>query len=130
VGSLIGPGSGSAARLSSLAVAPRTSNRAAPGAVVTGLLAVAALPAGIALAQLSARVKLLQASAAIPVAAVLGVVALLLARRALRRSQRTLGRAGGEGVARAGRILGVLGLCIATSGTIAVAFYEFLVYYQ
>jgi hypothetical protein len=113
-----------------VAVAPTTSNRAAPGAVAAGLLAVVALPAGIALAQVSARVKLLQASAAIPVAAVLGVAALLLARRAIRRSQRTLGRAGGEGAARAGRILGVLGLCIAASGAIAVAFYEVLVYYQ
>jgi hypothetical protein len=113
-----------------VAVAPTTRNRAAPVAVAAGLLAVAALPAGVALAQVSGRVKLLQASAAIPVAAVLGLAALLLARRALRRSQRTLGRAGGEGAARAGRILGVLGLCVAASGTIAVAFYEFLVHYQ
>jgi hypothetical protein len=75
-------------------------------------------------------VKLLQASAGIPVAAVLGVAALLLARRAFKRADRTLGRAGGEGAARAGRFLGVLGLCIACSGGIAVAFYYFLVNYQ
>ena len=113
-----------------MAVPTRSSNPAAPWAVAAGLLAVAALPAGVALAQLSARVKLLQASAAIPVAALLGAVALLLARRARRRSERTLGRAGGEGTARAARILGVLGLCIAASGAIAVAFYELLVHYQ
>ena len=114
----------------SVTVPARTDNPAAPGAIAAGLLAVAALPAGIALAQISGRVKLLQASAAIPVAAVLGVVALFLARRAVRRSRRTLGRAGGEGAARAGRILGVLALCIAASGAIAVAFYELLVHYQ
>jgi hypothetical protein len=113
-----------------LAVPTRSSNPAAAWAAAVGLLAVVALPAGVALAQISARVKLLQASAAIPVAALLGAVALLLARRARRRSERTLGRAGGEGTARAARILGVLGLCIAASGAIAVGFYELLVHYQ
>jgi hypothetical protein len=113
-----------------LAVPTRSSNPAAPGALAAGLLAVAALPAAIAFAQLSPRIKLLQAAGGIPVAFVLGVAALWLARRASRRSERTLGRAGGEGSARAGRILGVLGLCLAVSGTIAVAFYALLVHYQ
>ena len=108
----------------------RSSNPAAPGAVAAGLLAVAALPAAVAFAQLSARVKLLQAAAGIPVAAILGLSAIFLARRALRRAERTLGRAGGERVARVGRILGILGLCLAASGAIAVGFYELLVHYQ
>ena len=94
------------------------------------MLAVAALPAAVALAQVSSRVNLTQAAVGAPVAAVLGAVALLLARHALRRSERTLGRAGGEGVARAGRVLGVLGLCLAASGAIAIAFYALLVHYQ
>jgi hypothetical protein len=97
---------------------------------VAGCLAVAALPAAVALAQVSPRVKLLQAAAGIPVAALLGLVALLLARRAFRRSERTLGRAGGERAARVARVLGVLGLCIAVSGAIAIGFYEILVHYQ
>ena len=113
-----------------MAVPTRSSNPAAPGALVAGLLAVAALPAAVALAQVSARVKLLQAAGGIPVAAVLGMAALWLARRARRRSERTLGRAGGQGVARVGRILGVLGLCLAASGGIAVGFYALLVHYQ
>jgi hypothetical protein len=96
---------------------------------VAGLAAVLALPAAVALAQIS-RVRLLQASAAIPVAALLGVAALWLARRAGRRFHRTLGRAGGAGRARAGRFLGLLGLCLAASATISVAFYELLVHYQ
>ena len=96
---------------------------------MTGLAAVLALPAAIALAQVS-RVRLLQASAAIPVAAILGVVALWLARRAVRRVHLTLGRSGGGVTARAGRFLGVLGLCLAASATISFAFYELLVHYQ
>jgi hypothetical protein len=113
-----------------LAVPTRSSNPAATGALAAGLLAVAALPAAIALAQVSARVKLTQAAAGAPVAALLGVAALVLARRARRRSERTLGRAGGDGAARAGRILGVLGLCLAASAAIAIGFYGLLVHYQ
>jgi hypothetical protein len=113
-----------------LAVPTRSSNPAATGALAAGLLAVAALPAAIALAQVSARVKLVQAAAAAPVAAFLGIAALVLARRARRRSERTLGRAGGDGAARAGRILGVLGLCLAASAGIAIGFYGLLVHYQ
>jgi hypothetical protein len=94
------------------------------------LFAVVALPAAVALAQVSARVKLTQSAVGAPVAAVFGLAALLLARRALRRSERTLGRAGGEGVARAGRVLGVIGLCLAASGAIAIGFYGLLVHYQ
>ena len=88
-----------------------------------------ALPVAIAVAQVS-RVELLEASAAIPVAAVLGVLALWLARRAGRRLHRTFGRSGGTGAARVGRLLGVLGLCLAAAATISVAFYELLVHYQ
>jgi hypothetical protein len=113
-----------------LAVPTRSSNPAATGALAAGLLAVAALPAAIALAQVSARVKLVQAAAGAPVAALLGIAALVLARRARRRSERSLGRAGGMGAARAGRILGVLGLCLAASGAIAIGFYGLLVHYQ
>jgi hypothetical protein len=94
------------------------------------LLAVAALPAAVALAQVSSRMKLTQAAAGAPVAALLGVAALLFARRAQRRAERTLGRVGGQGSARAGRILGVLGLCLAAAGAIAIGFYGLLVHYQ
>ena len=79
---------------------------------------------------IEAALKLTQAAAGAPVAAVLGAAALLLARRALRRAERTLGRTGGEGVARAGRVLGVIGLCLAASAAIAIGFYGLLVHYQ
>ena len=95
-----------------------------------GLASTVALPATIAFAQESPRLELVQAGWAVPVAAVLGVAALWLARLAARRLHRTFGRAGGAGAARAGRLLGVLGLCLAASATISVAFYELLVHYQ
>jgi hypothetical protein len=113
-----------------LAAPTRSSNPAATAALAAGLLAVAALPAAVAFAQLSARFKLTQAAVGAPVAALLGVAALLLARRAARRAERTLGRTGGLGVARAGRVLGVVGLCLAASGAIAIGFYGLLVHYQ
>ena len=92
-----------------------------------GLAAVVALPATIAFAQVSPRLTLLQAGFAVPVATVLGVVALLVARAARRRSEWSIAAASGGWGARAGRLLGVLALCLAASGAIAVGFYELLV---
>jgi len=93
---------------------------------VLGLAAVVAIPAAVALAQVSPRVTLLQAGFGVPVAAVLGLAAVLVARAARRRAQWSIAQPGG-GVARMGRVLGLLGLCLATSGTIALGFYELLV---
>jgi hypothetical protein len=94
--------------------------------VLAGLLAVAALPAAIAAAERLERFELLDAAAAVPVAFVLAVVALWLARGARRRVERTLGRVGGRRTAFVGKALGVLGLGLACSGAIAGAFYAFL----
>jgi hypothetical protein len=91
--------------------------------VVAGLAAIAVLPAAVGVAELLEWVELLDAAAAIPVAAALSVAALWLARAARRRIERTIGRIGGLGPARAGRALGVLGLCLAAAGAIAVASY-------
>jgi hypothetical protein len=74
-----------------------------------------------------AGVDLVEAAWAVPVAAAAGVAALLFARGARGRIQRTLERAGGAGRARVGRILGIAGICVALSGAIAVGFYELLV---
>ena len=92
-------------------------------AVLVGLLAVAVLPAGIAVAELRPEVELLDAAFAIPLAALGAVGTLWLARRARRRSDRTLGRVGGRRTATAGRVLGVIALCLSISGAIAVATY-------
>ena len=115
-----------------MAVPTRSSNgRPAANArarisVVLGLVAAAALPATIALAETSDLLELPEAAVAIPVAAVLGVCAVVLARRARIQVQRTLGRVGGERTARLGRALGLLALGLAVAGAIAVGFNEYL----
>ena len=95
--------------------------------MLLGVLAVAAIPVGVVLSGRLAGVTLIDVAWAIPVAAGAGVSALLFARGATGRIQRTLERAGGAGRARVGRILGIAGICIALSGAIAVGFYELLV---
>ena len=102
-----------------------TNPRATAAALLGGLAAVA-LPAGVLLARQSARVSLLQAAWAIPIAAVCGVASLLLARGARTQIRVTLDRAGGRGRVRAAVYLGVIGICFAVAGAIAVGFYELL----
>jgi hypothetical protein len=98
-------------------------------ALVLGLAATVAIPAAIAFAQESPRLTLVQAGWAVPAAAVLGIAALLVARTARRRAQWSVLAQGGGKAARAGRFLGVLALCLAASGAIAVGFYELLLRY-
>jgi hypothetical protein len=81
---------------------------------------------GVVLSRQTAGVHLLDAAWAIPVAALCGIAALLFARGARGRIRRTLERAGGAGRSRLGRYLGVAGLCVALSASIAVGFYELL----
>ncbi len=94
--------------------------------MVLGLLAVAAVPAAIALSEQVESVELLHAGAAAPVAAVVGLVAIALARRARQQIQLTLGRVGGARVAWTGRALGMLGLYLAVTAALAVGFYGLL----
>jgi hypothetical protein len=91
--------------------------------VIVGLLAVAAIPVGVLITNFRNDLRLIHAGYAVPVAAVLGFVAIRLAGRARRRLDRTVGRARGAVPARLGRILGWLGLYLALIGTIALAFY-------
>ncbi len=94
--------------------------------MVLGLAAVLAVPAAVVLARQTAGIGLLDASWAIPVAAICGLAALMFVRGARGRLRWTLERAGGTGRIRLGRILGVAGLCVALSASIAVGFYELL----
>jgi steroid 5-alpha reductase family enzyme len=104
----------------------RSSNHRASLALLLGLVAVLAVPGGVALAHQTAGVGLIDAAWAIPVAAVCGLAALLFVRGARGRMRWTLERAGGSGRIRLGRILGVAGICVALSAGIAVGFYELL----
>jgi hypothetical protein len=109
-----------------LAGRTRSSNHRASLAALLGVVAVAAVPAAVLVSKRLARVTLVQAGWAVPIAALAGIVAMLFARGAEGRIQATLERAGGAGRAKLGRRLGFAGICIAVSGAIAVGFYELL----
>ena len=91
-----------------------------------GLLATAAIPAAVVYADRSPRVELIWAGAAVPVAALLGLAALGVARAGRRRSQFMLQRRSGARVTALGRFLGLLGLLLAGTGTISLVVYGIL----
>ncbi len=99
--------------------------RAAWSATV-GALSALTLPVAIVATRYSQSYDLLHAGFAIPLAVILGVTAIVLARRVRAYDQATLGRAGGAKTARAGRLLGIVGLCMAASASIALAVYGVL----
>ena len=96
-------------------------------AILLGLVSIACLPAGVAIAHYS-DVDLIQAGYAVAPAFVVGLAALFVARAARRRSERTIGRVGGARAARIGRVLGVLGVYLALAGALSLAVYEILDY--
>ena len=90
-----------------------------------GLLGLAALPVAVVFAQES-DLTMVQAGVAVPVAALFSLLALWLARRARRRSDRTIGRVGGRRAAGVGKLLGGLGLYLAATAAIALGVYALL----
>lgn len=85
------------------------------------------LPVAIYLTRFSDAYELLHAGFAIPLAGALALAALGLARRA---RQRDALRLDGEtaGPARAGRILGLVGLCLVASALVSLGVYGLLDY--
>jgi hypothetical protein len=109
-------------------VSRSSGNGRAIGAVALGLLSAATMPVAIAATRYSDAYELLHAGLAIPVGLALGILAVWLAREALRHDDARLGRAGGRGAARLGRALGVLGIALAATGLVAVGVYGLLTY--
>jgi hypothetical protein len=97
--------------------------------VVCGLLATAVIPVAILVTEQREDLRLLHAGFAVPVAFVLGVAGLRLARRARRRLERTLGRAGGVLPARLGRVFSWIGVYFALIGAISLLVYA-IEYYE
>ena len=95
--------------------------------VLCALLAGAPVAAAIA-ASRWVPFELLQAGWAIPPALVLGIGAMRLARTARRRTERTIGRVGGERATRLGRWLGALGIYLGITAALGIAVYEVLNY--
>ena len=110
-----------------MAAAQRSAgNPRAAWSVVLGLAAVFAIPAGIALQYYSTTVTLVESTSSAGLAIIFGLAAILLARRGRETYARTIGRSGGARLARAGRLLGALGLCMGLSTALAVGFYGLL----
>jgi hypothetical protein len=104
----------------------RGRNDAARGSVLLALVGLAIPPLGFLAARKLDQVSLIQATAATCGAAVLGAAAILLARRALRNIERSIGRIGGEGTARVGRLLGAISLFAGLTAALALGFYALL----
>jgi hypothetical protein len=81
---------------------------------------------GYAAARQLKDVTIVQATEASCGSAILGVAALVLARRARRLTERTLGRVGSRGTTRAGKLLGLLSLCLGLTAGLALGFYGLL----
>jgi hypothetical protein len=107
-------------------VATGAESRSAWGAVVLGVLGVAALPVAVFATRYSASYDLLHAGIAIPVSLALGLGAVIGARRARRRQALSLR---GEDPVRGAALgwgLGVAGIALAASATVALAVYGVL----
>jgi hypothetical protein len=104
----------------------RSRNDAARGSVLLALLGLAIPVVAFAAARRLDQVSLLQATGATCGSIILGGAAVLLARRGLRNIDRTLGRLGGEGAARVGRLLGTLSLCLGVTAGLALGVYALL----
>jgi ABC-type dipeptide/oligopeptide/nickel transport system permease subunit len=106
---------------------PRGGNAPAAASVVLGLLAVLAIPAGVVLSYYSATVTLIESSSSAGLAIIFGLYSIVLSRRGRDVFARTIGRSGGDRAARAGKLLGVLGLCMGITAGLSVGFYGLLI---
>jgi hypothetical protein len=95
-------------------------------ALILGVLALLAIPAGAAVAARRSDVEILQAElVAVPVAFLLGLIAVSLSRRARARVDRSVRRAG-AGLVRTARVVAWSGVYVAVTGGLALAFYGVL----
>ena len=114
--------------------APAAVNGRARAAFLLGLVAALAVPVAVGWAVWTYHVhgtpRLYETYVAVPAAAVLGLLAVILGRGGMHLSWITLGRIGGSRIARAGWALGLAGLYFALMGLLAFAFYGILLLFQ
>jgi hypothetical protein len=99
-------------------------------ALLLGLVGLLTLPAAIEASRRSHRIELLDAAYAIPLAFVLGLSALVMARRARENLRWLRLREGRTGVASTAVIVGALTVCLAVTAALSVGFYELVLVYQ
>lgn len=103
-------------------------SRAAWGSVAAGAASVLTLPLAVYLTRFIGAYELLDAGFAIPVAVVLGIAALALARRARLARAVSLSAHRASRLATTGRVLGIVGLCLAAAALVALGVYGLLEY--
>jgi len=96
--------------------------------LVAGVASVAAMPFAVYLTRFVGAYELRDSWVGVPLAAGLGILAIVLARRARRRSAVRLGREGGARRARVGRMLGIVGISMAAATLVAFAVLGLLEY--
>lgn len=108
----------------------RSSSARAWLAVLIGLAGILTLPAAIDVTRRSARIGLMDAAYAVPLAFLLGLVGLVMAKRARDNLRWLRLREGGTAAARIGIILGLLAVCLAVTAALSVGFYEAWLVYE
>ena len=104
-------------------MAARTQNKSAGAAVLVGLLAILAVPAGVAASRVLEEVRLVEGiEIAVGVGFVLALLAIVLARRARLNLERRVFPTGGRTV-RTGRFLAWTAMYIVVTAALALAFY-------
>jgi Ca2+/Na+ antiporter len=99
-------------------------------ALLLAIMAVLTLPAAVELSRRSQTVTLLEAGYAIPLALLLGLTAIVMARRAQRNLRWLRLRDGGTAVASIAVIVGAVAVCLAVAAALSIGFYELIVVYQ
>jgi hypothetical protein len=94
-------------------------------ALLTALLALAVLVGAGAASRLS-EIGLVETAPAVPLGLLLALASISLGRRARFEYQRTLGRAGGAGLAAVARGLGTIALIVAVTAALALVVFAVL----
>jgi hypothetical protein len=102
-------------------------NAASVFSFMLALMALGVLATAAYAARELPEISWFEAAAAVPVSGILAFVALAVATRARALHQRTLGRSGGEGLARTARGIGILALLLVLTAALALAVFAVLV---
>jgi hypothetical protein len=99
-------------------------------ALLLAVLALLVLPAAVDLSRRSQTVSLLDAGYGIPIAFLLGLVALIMARRARNNLRWLSVREAGTRVASTAVVIAGVAICLAVTAALSIGFYELVLVYQ